>query len=141
MGIRSAQLTQSCLTVLSQRLARGRSTFLVSSDSRAYPFPFPTYICVRFHHYRALTNYAPHSNTYQDSLKLLASGQLPNVAKLVTTRIPLAEAKKAFETVVKGVDDEGKFVLKVVSSISTRRIENERTHILTTPTSQMVGDY
>lgn len=56
-----------------------------------------------------------HSNTYQDSLKLLASGRLPNVAKLVTTRIPLANAKKAFETLVKGVDDEGKMVLKVVS--------------------------
>ncbi len=113
----------------------------MSSDLRAYPYFAPTCICVRIYDYRALTNYAPHSNTYQDSLKLLASGQLPNVAKLVTTRIPLADAKKAFETVVKGVDDEGKFVLKVVSSISTRRIENVCTRILKTPTSQMVGDY
>jgi threonine dehydrogenase-like Zn-dependent dehydrogenase len=60
----------------------------------------------------------PHSNTYQDALKLLASGRLPNVAKLVTTRVPLAEATKAFETLIKGKDDEGNMVLKIVSLMS-----------------------
>lgn len=65
----------------------------------------------------ALALTRPYSNTYQDALKLLASGRLPNVAKLVTTRVPLSEATKAFETLIKGKDDDGNMVLKIVSQV------------------------
>jgi threonine dehydrogenase-like Zn-dependent dehydrogenase len=39
---------------------------------------------------------------------------MPNVAKLVTTRIPLADAADAFETLIKGKDAQGNMVLKIV---------------------------
>ncbi|KAF5314743.1 hypothetical protein D9611_007070 [Ephemerocybe angulata] len=53
-------------------------------------------------------------NTYPEALALLASGELENVERLVTHRFPLSETKRAFDMMMRGVDDEGNMVLKVM---------------------------
>lgn len=49
-----------------------------------------------------------YANSYPDALALFGAGRLANVHKLVTTRFKLSEVGKAFETLARGVDDEGK---------------------------------
>lgn len=58
------------------------------------------------------------ANTYPAALALLSSGRLSNIHKLVTHRLPLERAAGeggAFDLVMKGKDDKGQMVLKVVS--------------------------
>ncbi|PGH15957.1 hypothetical protein AJ79_02124 [Helicocarpus griseus UAMH5409] len=52
---------------------------------------------------------------YPDAVKLLGSGSLEGVAELVVThRVRLEEGERAFELAGRGVDEEGKTVVKVV---------------------------
>ncbi len=65
------------------------------------------------------------ANTYPAALALLASGRLSNIHKLVTHRVPLERASGAggaFDLVMKGKDDKGQMVLKVVSASAAARI-------------------
>ena len=55
-----------------------------------------------------------YANTYPTALSLLSSGKLRNVDRLVTHRVGLEEARSAFELVKKGVDCEGRSVIKVM---------------------------
>jgi L-iditol 2-dehydrogenase len=55
-----------------------------------------------------------YANTYPTALSLLSSGKLQNVEKIVSHRLPLKHAAKAFELLSRGRDDEGKAVFKVM---------------------------
>ena len=55
-----------------------------------------------------------YANTYPTALALLAAGKLPNVEKIISHRIPLADAAKAFELMARGRDDDGHMVMKVM---------------------------
>lgn len=55
-----------------------------------------------------------YANTYPTALALLSSGKLENVEKLVTHRFGLQDTKKAFETLERGVDEDGQLVLKIM---------------------------
>lgn len=54
-----------------------------------------------------------YANTYPASLALLSSGALDGVEKMITHRFPLSESKRAFEVMKKGVDEQGRLVVKV----------------------------
>ncbi|KAG8957538.1 hypothetical protein FRC03_010044, partial [Tulasnella sp. 419] len=53
-------------------------------------------------------------NTYKEALTLFGTGRLPGVGKIVTTRYPLKRAKDAFETLMRGQDENGRMVVKVM---------------------------
>ncbi|KAG8923876.1 hypothetical protein FRC02_010841 [Tulasnella sp. 418] len=53
-------------------------------------------------------------NTYKEALTLFGTGRLPGVNKIVTTRYPLKRAKDAFETLMRGHDENGRMVVKVM---------------------------
>lgn len=55
-----------------------------------------------------------YANTYPTALALLSSGKLENIEKLVTHRFALKDTKKAFETLERGVDGDGRLVLKIM---------------------------
>lgn len=55
-----------------------------------------------------------YANTYPTALALLSSGKLENVEKLVTHRFGLQDTRKAFETLERGVDEDGQLVLKIM---------------------------
>ena len=55
-----------------------------------------------------------YANTYPEALALLGSGKLENVEKLITHRFPLSEAKNAFDLMMRGQDENGNMVLKVM---------------------------
>ncbi|KAF5356968.1 hypothetical protein D9756_006637 [Leucocoprinus leucothites] len=55
-----------------------------------------------------------YANTYPTALSLLSSGQLENIEKLVTHRFGLQDTRKAFETLARGVDENGQLVLKIM---------------------------
>lgn len=55
-----------------------------------------------------------YANTYPEALSLLASNKLPNIDALISHRLHLAETKEAFELLSKGVDEDGRMVLKVI---------------------------
>lgn len=56
-----------------------------------------------------------YANSYTSAIKLMASGKLKGVSEaLVTHRRKLEEGEQAFELAMKGVDGDGKPVLKVV---------------------------
>jgi L-iditol 2-dehydrogenase len=55
-----------------------------------------------------------YANTYPEALSLLGSGRLQNVEKLISHRFPLSEAQKAFELMMRGQDEHGNMVLKVM---------------------------
>ncbi|KAF7325778.1 PKS-ER domain-containing protein [Mycena kentingensis (nom. inval.)] len=61
-----------------------------------------------------------YANTYPAALKLLASGTLGPVRSLITHRFRLEDAKKAFELMARGRDEEGQMVLKVVVGPNTQ---------------------
>lgn len=61
-----------------------------------------------------------YANTYPDALALLASGQLEGISSLVTHRFTLDRAQEAFELMAKGVDEDGKMVLKVMVGSGVR---------------------
>ncbi len=54
-----------------------------------------------------------YANTYPAALALLSSGALDGVEKMITHRFPLTEANRAFEVMKKGVDEDGRLVVKV----------------------------
>jgi len=53
-------------------------------------------------------------HTYPEAIELFSSGKLPNASKLVTTKLNLKDANKAFEFLMKGKDDEGKLIIKLM---------------------------
>lgn len=55
-----------------------------------------------------------YANTYPEALKLLGSGKLRNVEKLITHRIPLEDTPRAFELMARGKDEDGNMVIKIV---------------------------
>lgn len=55
-----------------------------------------------------------YANTYPKAIELLASESLQNIERLITHRFPLSEAKRAFDTLARGQDDDGNMVLKVI---------------------------
>lgn len=55
-----------------------------------------------------------YANTYPTALGLLSSGKLDGVEKLVTHRFALNDTKKAFDMLEKGVDEDGRLVLKIM---------------------------
>lgn len=54
-----------------------------------------------------------YANTYPAALALLGSGALDGVEKMITHRFPLSESKRAFDVMKKGVDEDGRLVVKV----------------------------
>ncbi|OCH85834.1 GroES-like protein [Obba rivulosa] len=55
-----------------------------------------------------------YAHTYPAALALLAAGALPGIEQLVTHRVPLHDAKRAFELLARGRDEDGGVVLKVM---------------------------
>lgn len=55
-----------------------------------------------------------YANTYPTALALLASGKLKNVEKLITHRFRLKDTARAFDLLMRGKDEDGKMVLKVM---------------------------
>ncbi|KAK2461261.1 hypothetical protein APHAL10511_006788 [Amanita phalloides] len=55
-----------------------------------------------------------YANTYPEALKLLSSGKLGNVEKLITHRFKLENTASAFDLLARGQDDHGNMVLKVM---------------------------
>ncbi|KAG2351682.1 chaperonin 10-like protein [Suillus spraguei] len=55
-----------------------------------------------------------YANTYPEALKLLGSGKLRNIEKLITHRIPLEDTARAFELLARGKDEDGNMVIKIV---------------------------
>ncbi|KAF8842927.1 GroES-like protein [Paxillus ammoniavirescens] len=55
-----------------------------------------------------------YANTYPDALRLLASGKLTNIEKLITHRMGLQDTARAFELMARGKDEDGNTVLKVM---------------------------
>lgn len=55
-----------------------------------------------------------YANTYPEALKLLASGKLHNIEKLITHRVPLEDTARAFELLARGKDEDGNMVIKIV---------------------------
>lgn len=55
-----------------------------------------------------------YANTYPEALKLLGSGKLRNIEKLITHRVPLEDTARAFELLSRGKDEDGNMVIKVV---------------------------
>lgn len=54
-----------------------------------------------------------YANTYPAALALLSSGALDGVEKMITHRFSLDETERAFEVMKRGVDDQGRLVVKV----------------------------
>ena len=54
-----------------------------------------------------------YANTYPAALSRRSSGALAGVEKMMTHRFPLTESKRAFEVMKKGVDENGRLVVKV----------------------------
>ena len=55
-----------------------------------------------------------YANTYPTALSLLSSGKLRNIEKIISHRIPLEDAAKAFELLSRGKDEGGNVVLKIM---------------------------
>ena len=55
-----------------------------------------------------------YANTYPEALRLLSTGKLKNVEKLISHRFPLSQANRAFELMARGKDENGNMVLKVM---------------------------
>ncbi|KAF9652750.1 GroES-like protein [Thelephora ganbajun] len=55
-----------------------------------------------------------YANTYPTAIKLLNSGKLGNVEKLISHRMLLEDTAKAFNLLSRGKDDSGNMVLKIV---------------------------
>lgn len=55
-----------------------------------------------------------YANTYPEALRLLGSGKLRNVEKLITHRVPLADTTRAFELLARGKDENGNMVMKII---------------------------
>ena len=55
-----------------------------------------------------------YANTYPTAIELLTSGKLGNVEKLISHRMPLEDAAKAFNLLSRGKDDDGNMVLKII---------------------------
>ncbi|KAH0826579.1 chaperonin 10-like protein [Lanmaoa asiatica] len=55
-----------------------------------------------------------YANTYTDALSLLTSGKLQGIGKLVTHRLDLENAARAFELLARGEDEDGNMVIKVM---------------------------
>lgn len=53
-------------------------------------------------------------DTYPEALRMLGSGELEGVERLVTHRYGLEDTKRAFEVMRRGVGDDGEVVLKVM---------------------------
>ena len=73
------------------------------------PPPFPLDVLKLIRHSCPLR----YANTYPAALALLSSGALAGVEKMITHRFPLTESKRAFEVMKKGVDENGRLVVKV----------------------------
>jgi len=59
-----------------------------------------------------------YANTYPEAIKLLASGKLGNIEKLITHRIPLEDAARGFELLARGKDEDENLVIKIVIEAS-----------------------
>ncbi|KAF8875619.1 chaperonin 10-like protein [Mucidula mucida] len=57
-----------------------------------------------------------YADTYKEALQLLAGSTLPSITEVITHRVPLTteSVKRAFESMVKGKDENGKLVIKVI---------------------------
>lgn len=55
-----------------------------------------------------------YANTYPAALALLGSGQLGDVEKMVTQRYPLERAEEAFQDILRGKDQQGNMIVKVM---------------------------
>ena len=55
-----------------------------------------------------------YANTYPTAIKLLSSGKLGNVERLISHRMPLEETANAFNLLSRGKDDCGNMVLKII---------------------------
>ncbi|KAL7006933.1 hypothetical protein EMMF5_003517 [Cystobasidiomycetes sp. EMM_F5] len=53
-------------------------------------------------------------NTYPDALALFGAGKLPNADKLVTTRFKLENSNAAFDALMKGKDENGNLIIKLM---------------------------
>ncbi|KAH7886898.1 chaperonin 10-like protein [Phlebopus sp. FC_14] len=55
-----------------------------------------------------------YANTYPAAISLLASGKLKNIENLITHRVKLQDAARAFELLARGKDEKGNMVIKVM---------------------------
>lgn len=64
-----------------------------------------------------------YANCYPEALRLLGSGKLKGIEKMVTQRFP---TEKAFETLRKGKGDSGELVVKVMIDVSSPPTNSSR---------------
>ncbi|KIY53274.1 GroES-like protein [Fistulina hepatica ATCC 64428] len=103
---------ESCIQMAVHAAKMGGVVMLVGMGSRDVMLPL-SIAATREVDLRGSFRYA---NTYPEALELLGSNTpaMSNVSKLITHRFPLAQTPQAFELLSRGVDSEGKMVLKVV---------------------------
>ncbi|EMD35627.1 hypothetical protein CERSUDRAFT_106920 [Gelatoporia subvermispora B] len=101
---------EPCIQMSVHAAATGGKVMLVGMGSRNVTLPLSA-AALREVDILGSFRYA---HTYPAALSLLASGALPGIEQLVTHRVPLHEAKQAFELLAKGRDEAGNVVLKVM---------------------------
>ncbi|KAG8896746.1 hypothetical protein FRC00_005367, partial [Tulasnella sp. 408] len=60
-----------------------------------------------------------YANCYPEALRLLGSGKLRGVEKMVTHRFPLEQTERAFETLRRGRGENGELVVKVMVNVTS----------------------
>jgi L-iditol 2-dehydrogenase len=98
------------LLLIFQAAATGGKVMLIGMGTRNVTLPLSS-AALREVDIQGSFRYA---NTYPAALGLLSSRKIGNIEKLVTHRYKLQDAKKAFETLERGVDENGRLVLKVM---------------------------
>ena len=59
-----------------------------------------------------------YANCYPEALRLLGSGKLHGIEKMVTQRYPIEETDRAFEAVRRGRGEDGELVVKVMVNVT-----------------------
>jgi L-iditol 2-dehydrogenase len=101
---------ESCIQMAIHAAITGGRVMLVGMGSRNVLLPLST-AALREVDVQGSFRYA---NTYPTALALLASGKLKNVEKLITHRFRLKDTAPAFDLLMRGKDEDGKIVLKVM---------------------------
>ncbi|KIJ11174.1 L-iditol 2-dehydrogenase [Paxillus involutus ATCC 200175] len=101
---------ESCIQMSIHAAITGGKVMLVGMGSRNVLLPLST-AALREVDIMGSFRYA---NTYPDALRLLASGKLTNIEKLITHRMGLEDTTRAFELMARGKDEDGNMVLKVM---------------------------
>ncbi|TFK21614.1 NADP(H)-dependent ketose reductase [Coprinopsis marcescibilis] len=101
---------QPCIQMSIHTAVTGGKVMLIGMGSRNVLLPLSAAACREVDIHGCFR----YCNTYPAALELLASGKLQNIDRIVTHRFPLEESQRAFELMMKGRDEHGRLVIKVM---------------------------